>query len=229
MSIEFLNDDGVLVIASDANPLPIAMVSGGGMEPSDISATAPVQWDSSTKTISFDDSDYAKEDDIPTTVAELSDSGDYAKTGDLFSGSYDDLSNKPTIPSKTSDLTNDSGYLTSHQSLADYAKTTDLFSGSYNDLTDKPTIPSKVSDLSDAGDYAKTSSLSTVATSGSYGDLSGTPNLADVATSGSYNDLSNTPAPQDASQVALTSTVSGESDVQAALAALETRIAALEP
>ena len=29
-----------------------------------------------------------------------------------FSGDYDDLSNKPTIPTKTSDLTNDSGFLT---------------------------------------------------------------------------------------------------------------------
>lgn len=30
-----------------------------------------------------------------------------------FSGSYNDLTNKPTIPSNTSDLTNDSGYITS--------------------------------------------------------------------------------------------------------------------
>tara|TARA_R110000868_G_scaffold389696_1_gene659028 strand:+ start:920 stop:1912 length:993 start_codon:yes stop_codon:yes gene_type:complete len=37
------------------------------------------------------------------------------------------------------------------------------------------------------------SSLATVATSGSYTDLSGTPTLATVATSGSYTDLSNTP------------------------------------
>ena len=29
-----------------------------------------------------------------------------------FSGDYGDLSNKPTIPTKTSDLTNDSGFLT---------------------------------------------------------------------------------------------------------------------
>ena len=36
----------------------------------------------------------------------------------LFSGSYNDLSNKPTIPSKTSQLTNDSGYLTSHQDIS---------------------------------------------------------------------------------------------------------------
>ena len=40
---------------------------------------------------------------------------------------------------------------------------------------------------------ANISSLSTVATSGSYTDLTNTPNLAVVATSGSYNDLSNTP------------------------------------
>ena len=32
-----------------------------------------------------------------------------------FSGSYGDLSNKPTIPSKVSDLTNDSGFQTSSQ------------------------------------------------------------------------------------------------------------------
>ena len=34
------------------------------------------------------------------------------------SGSYNDLSNKPTIPSATSQLTNDSGYLTSHQDIS---------------------------------------------------------------------------------------------------------------
>lgn len=35
-------------------------------------------------------------------------------------GSYTDLSDKPNIPSKTSDLTNDTGFLTSHQSLNNY-------------------------------------------------------------------------------------------------------------
>ena len=40
---------------------------------------------------------------------------------------------------------------------------------------------------------ADTSSLATVATSGSYNDLSNKPSLATVATSGSYNDLSNKP------------------------------------
>lgn len=86
------------------------------------------------------------------------------------SGDYNDLSNKPTIPSveglaseayvnekvaaivipevptKVSELENDKGYLTEHQSLEGYAKTADLAqvakTGSYNDLIDKPTIPS---------------------------------------------------------------------------------------
>lgn len=34
--------------------------------------------------------------------------------GSSFSGDYNDLTNKPTIPSKTSDLTNDSGYITGY-------------------------------------------------------------------------------------------------------------------
>lgn len=34
-----------------------------------------------------------------------------------FSGDYEDLTNKPSIPTKTSDLINDSGFLTSHQSI----------------------------------------------------------------------------------------------------------------
>lgn len=35
-----------------------------------------------------------------------------------FSGSYTDLSNPPTIPSKTSELQNDSGFLTQHQDIS---------------------------------------------------------------------------------------------------------------
>lgn len=41
-----------------------------------------------------------------------------------FSGSYNDLADKPTIPTKTSQLTNDSGYLTEHQSLVGLATET---------------------------------------------------------------------------------------------------------
>ena len=60
------------------------------------------------------------------------------------SGSYNDLSNKPIIPTKTSDLTNDSSFITI-SALQPYVLTADLstvaLSGNYNDLLNKPTIP----------------------------------------------------------------------------------------
>ena len=80
-------------------------------------------------------------------------------------GSINEIKN--SIPIKTSQLQNDSGYLTEHKDLSDYATKSELhnhdnknildnitqekidswdnksdFSGSYNDLTDKPIIPS---------------------------------------------------------------------------------------
>lgn len=59
---------------------------------------------------------------LGTMAAETA--SDYTKTSELatvaMSGSYTDLSNKPTIPTATSDLTNDSGYITD-SSLAGYA------------------------------------------------------------------------------------------------------------
>ena len=57
-----------------------------------------------------------------------------------FSGSYNDLTDQPTIPTvptNISDFTNDAGYITSAA----------VFSGSYNDLTDTPTVPVNLSDL----------------------------------------------------------------------------------
>ena len=80
-----------------------------------------------------------------------------------FSGNYNDLTNKPTIPTKTSQLTNDSNFATTSQ-LHNHSNKTILdeitsdkinswdnksdFSGSYNDLSDKPTIPMVDSTLS---------------------------------------------------------------------------------
>jgi len=79
------------------------------------------------------------------------------------------------IPSKTSDLNNDSGYITS-SALTGYATETwvtnqgySTFSGSYNDLTDTP-------------------SLATVATSGSYNDLTNKPTIPSVSGTTSYSD-----------------------------------------
>ena len=124
----------------------------------------------------------------------------------LFSGSYNDLSNKPD--------------------LSIYAQSANLAavatSGSYNDLSNKPTIPAAQiqSDWNQSDntklDFIKNKpTLATVATSGSYTDLTNKPTipaaqvnsdwnassgvsqilnkptLATVATSGSYNDLNN--------------------------------------
>lgn len=80
-----------------------------------------------------------------------------ANTADLATvattGSYTDLSNTPTIPTKVSELQNDSGYVAS-SSLATVATT-----GSYTDLTDKPTIPTKVSELQNDSGYITDSAL----------------------------------------------------------------------
>lgn len=86
--------------------------------------------------------EYASPSDIPTKVSELENDKGYlssipsnyiteeelnnkgyltehqdishlATKDELFSGSYNDLTNKPTIPTKTSQLTNDSGFITS--------------------------------------------------------------------------------------------------------------------
>ena len=106
------------------------------------------------------------------------------------SGSYNDLTDKPTFSGSYNDLTD---------------KPT-LFSGSYNDLTDKPTLASvatsgSYNDLTDkpalapvatSGDYNDL--LNKPAFSGSYNDLTDKPTLATVATSGSYNDLTDKPS-----------------------------------
>jgi hypothetical protein len=76
-----------------------------------------------------------------------------------------DKADTSDIPTKTSDLTNDSGYITGYTetdpvfsaSAASSISSSDItswnnkstFSGSYNDLTNKPTIPDELADLSD--------------------------------------------------------------------------------
>ena len=75
--------------------------------------------------------------------------------------------NKPTIPTATSQLTNDSGFITGYTetdpiftaSPAHSITNADItawnnksdFSGDYDDLTNKPTIPTKTSDLTNDG------------------------------------------------------------------------------
>ena len=73
-----------------------------------------------------------------------------------ISGSYNDLTNKPTLFSGSyTDLTNKPTLVTSYTQLTD--KPT-LFSGSYTDLTNKPTIPADINQLSDASGLLETGS-----------------------------------------------------------------------
>lgn len=67
------------------------------------------------------------------------------------------------IPTKVSQLENDKGYLTQHQSLSNYALKSELFSKSYNDLTNKPTIPTNNNQLTNGAEYITSSALSSYA------------------------------------------------------------------
>ena len=129
------------------------------------------------------------------------------QAGSLRDGTTYFIEGEYVIPTKTSELINDSGFLTEHQPIktingesliGEGDLVINSFSGSYNDLTDKPTF-------------------STVATSGSYNDLLNKPTIPNaqvnsdwnaesgvsqilnkptfstVATTGSYNDLSDKP------------------------------------
>lgn len=82
--------------------------------------------------------DYLTEDDLPAPV----DLSGYATKAELFSGDYDDLTNKPTIPAPPD--------------LSGYAEKSELFSGAYGDLTGKPSIPTTPQDIGaqPAGSYA---------------------------------------------------------------------------
>ena len=121
-------------------------------------------------------------------TANILTNGTYSSTNKIAT-----MSDIPSVPTKTSDLTNDSGFITNTvNDLTNYtlssALSTVATSGSYTDLSNKPSIPTKTSDLTnDSGyitntvnnltNYTLSSNLSTVATSGSYTDLSNKPSI----------------------------------------------------
>lgn len=118
-----------------------------------------------------------------------------------FTGSYNDLTNKPNIPTKTSELMNDSGYLTEHQDISgkldktgDAANTTVTFTAA----TSRTNVASgdKLSTI--VGKMSKWfSDMSTVAFSGSYNDLTNKPtiptNLSQMTNDANYAKISDIP------------------------------------
>lgn len=130
-----------------------------------------------------------------------------------FSGNYNDLTNKPIIPNKTSDLLNDSGFITDYtetdpvfcespahditsEDILNWTNKSD-FSGSYDDLTDKPTIPTKTSDLTnDSGYITGFTETDPVFTASAASEITSTDitNWNEKSDfSGSYNDLTDKP------------------------------------
>ena len=69
-------------------------------------------------------------------------------------GKIDDLADKTEIPTKLSDLIDDKGYLTEHQSLADYAKTADLGALAEKDTVTKTDLASDVKTSLEKADTA---------------------------------------------------------------------------
>lgn len=168
-------------------------------------------------TTEVDLSDYVTDTELSNELA------NYALTSSLStvatSGSYNDLSDKPTIPTvnnATLTIQKNGTNVQTFTANASSNKTANIIvPTATSDLTnDSGFITNSVSDLTN---YTPTSSLATVATTGSYNDLSNKPTipsaqvnsdwnassgvaqilnkptLATVATSGSYNDLSNKP------------------------------------
>lgn len=112
-----------------------------------------------------------------------------------FTGSYNDLTNKPTIPTVTNDLTNelkanyDAAYTHSQSAHApSNAQANVIETIKVNGVTQSPTskavdisVPTTVSALSDASEYAKKSDLSTVYEyKGSVASESALPSNAEV-------------------------------------------------
>ena len=135
----------------------------------------------------------------------------------VFDGNYNNLTNTPTIPTTTSDLTNDSGFLTTEVdgsttnelqtisktggaiTLSDNGGSISVFDGDYNDLTGTPTIPTTTSDLTnDSGflttevDGSTTNELQTISKTGGAITLSDNGGSVTVF-DGDYNNLTNTP------------------------------------
>ena len=124
-------------------------------------------------------------------------------------GDYDDLSDKPSIPTKTSELTNDSGfssvsftrYTTSGTNIADIdidGTTTKIYAPSsggggvtdYDQLTSRPQVNSvTLTGNKSSSDLGVADEVHTHTKS----EITDFPSLATVATTGDYDDLSDKP------------------------------------
>ena len=127
----------------EAYTLPVATTSTlGGVKPDGTTITVTGEGVISAVGGSSGTTDYTALTNKPA-IAGVTLEGDKSLT-DLGIQAAGDYALTSAIPTATSDLDNDSGFIT-NAALADYAQTSSLAtvatSGSYNDLEDKPTIP----------------------------------------------------------------------------------------
>ena len=126
------------------------------------------------------DSGYQTAAQVSTAIAGKADTSSLALVA--TSGSYNDLTSKPsipTVPTVVSAFSNDAGYQTAASvasALAPYALTSSLAPYALTSAL------SSYATTASLAPYALSSSLATVATTGAYGDLTGTPAAVVVPT-----------------------------------------------
>lgn len=141
----------------------------------------------SGKDVSFDNEDTDleatnTEDAIKEVDSKVNEKADASSLAEVAtSGSYNDLTDKPTIPKQVQSDWNEAD-----NTKPDYIKnkpnlSTVATSGNYNDLSNKPTIPPAQVN----SDWNADSGVSQILNK---------PNLSTVATTGNYDDLNNKPS-----------------------------------
>ena len=181
--------DGKQASITSTNKLSADLISDGTTNKT-VTSTEKTTWNNKQNAIS-DLSTIRSGAEAGATAVQPGDLADVATSGD-----YEDLTNTPTIPTKTSDLTNDEGFITG---ITSSDVTTALGYTPYNS-TNPAGYTNNVGTITGVkmnGTSKGTSGvvdLGTVITA--HQDISGkanTADLSDVAFSGNYNDLDNKP------------------------------------
>lgn len=141
----YIENNHLICVLSNKTKIDAGVISGGGGDTGE--ETDPIFTNSPAYTITTEDiTNWNNKSNFSGSYDDLTDkptlfSGNYndlTNKPDLFSGSYNDLTDKPVLFSGDyDDLTNKPS----------------LFSGDYNDLTNKPTIPTKTSELDNNSGY----------------------------------------------------------------------------
>jgi hypothetical protein len=130
----------------------------------------------------FDPSNYYTKTEVDTALATKANSSSLATVA--TSGSYNDLTDKPTIPTQVnSDWNASSGVA---QILNKPTLATVATSGSYNDLTDKPVIPSGVT-VDQTLDTSSTNAIANSAVATALNSKADSSALSDYATTTAMN------------------------------------------